>query len=309
MSPPVVLLGPQRLRPTLVEAVEELGIAGGIAAITAGWEEREDEIDELRAHLGRRVVNLQLHRRTEQIFVRDREFFVAYRERRVRLRELQDVYRRRLASTLDAAIDVLRREGDPEVLDPEREDALEAVRRLDARHLVRTAEIAAEFEAEWRPGEREEIARHRAEVRALVADCEALAIAGGNVAVLVNRLRLHGIDALVRTTPVLAWSAGAMAMTATIVTYHDNPPQGPGYPEVFGAGLARVAGVLALPHAHRRLRLEDRFRVSLFARRFAPLDPLAFDDGAHLHCTGPRCSRVEAVRRLTPEGDVLEEAA
>ena len=60
---PVVLLGPQRLRPDLVEAVDRVGVDGPVAAVTAGWQEREDEIDELSAHLRRPTHNLQLHRR------------------------------------------------------------------------------------------------------------------------------------------------------------------------------------------------------------------------------------------------------
>ena len=61
----IVLLGPQRLKPTAATIVEELGIEGPIAAITAGWEERESEDDELAEHFGGRTVNLKLHERAE----------------------------------------------------------------------------------------------------------------------------------------------------------------------------------------------------------------------------------------------------
>ena len=63
----IVLLGPQRLQPTLVTAVDERGVTGAIAAITAGWQEREDEIDELSEHVKRPVHNLRLYARGEQV--------------------------------------------------------------------------------------------------------------------------------------------------------------------------------------------------------------------------------------------------
>lgn len=92
----VVLLGPQRLRPTLVEAVDRAGVTGAVAAVTAGWQEREDEIDELSAHLRRPVVNLGLHRRGEDVLARDPEFLLAYGDLLDRRRKLQDLYRIRL---------------------------------------------------------------------------------------------------------------------------------------------------------------------------------------------------------------------
>ena len=43
----VILLGPQRLTPTLVNAVRGAGVEGDVAVVTAGWQEREEEVDEL----------------------------------------------------------------------------------------------------------------------------------------------------------------------------------------------------------------------------------------------------------------------
>ncbi len=56
---PLTLLGPQRLRPTLAAAFDELGISGQVAAVTAGWQEREAEVEEMKEHLGRPVVDLR----------------------------------------------------------------------------------------------------------------------------------------------------------------------------------------------------------------------------------------------------------
>ena len=70
---PVVLLGPQRYRPTLAEAFRYVNAEGPVAAVTAGWEEREDEIDDLSEQLGHEVVNLRLHGRTANLITVNRE--------------------------------------------------------------------------------------------------------------------------------------------------------------------------------------------------------------------------------------------
>jgi hypothetical protein len=81
--------------------------------------------------------------------------------------------------------------------------------------------------------------------------------------------------------PVVAWSAGAMAMTRIVVLFNDFAPTRAGA-EVWDWGLGRVTGVLALPHARRRLRLDDRMRMQLLARRFEGSRCLLLDDGAKI---------------------------
>ena len=90
----------------------------------------------------------------------------------------------------------------------------------------------------------------------LVATTDAIVIAGGHVAVLANRLRLFDIAALAGARPIVAWSAGAMALAERVVLYHDHPPQGAAPAELLDRGLGLVAGVLPLPDAARRLALE-----------------------------------------------------
>jgi hypothetical protein len=70
-----------------------------------------------------------------------------------------------------------------------------------------------------------------------------------------------------------------MALTSKVVLFHDYAPRGSHEAEVFDRGLGRVAGVIALPHARRRLRLEDRARSSVLARRFRDHRLLLLDDG------------------------------
>ena len=78
-----MLLGPQRLHPIVGEALDLLKVdpADGrkIAAITAGWHEREAEDQELCAALGNRSVNLMLHARGEAVFRYYPDFFAAPR--------------------------------------------------------------------------------------------------------------------------------------------------------------------------------------------------------------------------------------
>lgn len=305
--PPIVLLGPQGIQRTLGPVVESAGISGDIAAITAGWEEREAEMDRLRAHLDRRVIGLQLYARAEDVFREDPEFSRAYRARRLVLRELADLHRIRLDSLKKTIRKLMKSDGRPGLVEPERDAAFDDLRRLDAHERGRIADIHAEFEAVWKPHEHESVMRHRREIAALLGGCEALTIAGGNVAVLLNRLRLFDVQAHVSHLSVFAWSAGAMACSEEIVLFHDDPPQGAGNPEVFGTGLGLVRGVLPLPHASKRLSLDNRVRVATFARRFEPLTCVVLDPGHGLEWDGREWRPAAGgALRLTASGDVVE---
>ena len=144
----ICLLGPQRLRPTVAEAAAVLDVAasGPIATITAGWQEREPEDGELDEHLGGRTLNLSLWARAESVFARDAELAGALRERLVTLRELQALYRVRLAHAMAACLELLGLPGDDAPLRAERAAAIEAVRELDRQHLERVADVHAGFE-------------------------------------------------------------------------------------------------------------------------------------------------------------------
>lgn len=302
----LALLGPQRLKPCLVWVLEELGIEGPLAAVTAGWQEREAEVEELREHVGVPVANLMLHQRAEEVFAADRKLAAAYRERQDRLRELQRLYRLRLGHALEAVRELMQRQGDPSLLDPEREAAIDAVRTLDQRQLERIRELHAEWDERLRPRERRSIARHRKEILALLKQVSALTIAGGHVAVLLNRLRLFGVLELAFPKPVIAWSGGAMVLAERLVLFHDSPPQGAGNAEVLEAGLGLAKGVLPLPHARRRLCLDDPLRVGIFARRFAPDLCVTLDDGARLYRTEGRWTAPAGTLRLAADGGLAE---
>ncbi len=302
----VVLLGPQRLAPTLNLAIESLAVRGRIAAVTAGWEERELEDQELSEHLGGRVVNLRVWERCEQIYRRDPELFQAMRDRREHLRRMQELYRVRLSHALDAARALQRNGSSDEMIESELSAAIEDVRRLDAEHHERIRAVHAAFDRTWRPLERESVARERAELGSILASCSALCIAGGNVRVLLGRLRL--LDLLGGWTggPLVAWSAGAMVLGQRVILFHDSPPQGEGNAEVFESGLACTTGVVPLPHARRRLRLEDRPRVSLFARRFGPDLCLALDERTRADFGSGRWALAPGTLRLSRDGSLAE---
>jgi hypothetical protein len=314
VSTRVVLLGPQRLVPTLNVAMESLGVRGRIAAVTAGWEEREQEDRELVDHLGGRVVNLRVWGRCEGIYARDPELFQAMRERRELLRRAQELYRLRLSHALDAARTLLGRasqangEGDA-LLESECTAAIEDVRRLDAEHHERLRSVHADFDRTWRPLERATVAAERAELASLLAHCSALCIAGGDVRVLLGRLRLLDLVGAWTAGPIVAWSAGAMVLGQRVILFHDSPPQGEGNAEVFETGLGRVRDIVPLPHARRRLRLDDRERVSLFARRFGPDLCVALDERTRVDYENGGWSGAAGTMALAADGTLAEVGA
>ena len=305
-SPAIVILGPQRHRPTLLPSMEKVGVRGPVAAVTVGWEEREGEVERLEAHLGAPVINLELHRRSEDIVESDPEFTEAWLVRKDRLREMGEIYRHRLSHLLRAVRELLRRREDDDLLDPEREAAIDDVRRLDDFRVRRLEEFHAEFEERWRVGERDSVAGHRREVASLVEDAAAVAVAGGNVAVLLNRMRVFGLPDLMREKPIFAWSAGAMALTERVVLFHDDPPIAVGNAEVMGPGLGLGRGVVARPHPPRRPRLGDRGGGGGCARRFAPALCLAMEDGCAMALRGrKRTVLEEGFSVLEPSGAVV----
>lgn len=304
MANSLILLGPQRLEPNLVSAFDALGIEGAVAAITAGWQEREGEDEELEEHLGRPVVDLALHRRLEEVFEKDSELFELHRQRQDRLQDLQRLYRYRLDFLIEPARGLLRREDEPEILAPEQESAIAALRHFDAEHLARIAAVHQEFENRVRPLERPAIAGHRRELAEILAGSASVAIAGGHVAVLLNRMRLFGVASLFGDRPIFAWSAGAMALADRVVLFHDSPPQGAGSAEVFDVGLGLAPAIVPLPHAKQRLRLGDPYRVALFARRFAPALCALLDLGVTLELRDGSWRPLTSGRRLDVSGTV-----
>ncbi|MCA8920533.1 MAG: Type 1 glutamine amidotransferase-like domain-containing protein [Planctomycetes bacterium] len=301
--PSVTLLGPQRLRPIVKPVLDEREIDGPLAVITGGWEEREDEVDDLRDHCQRETLNLGLHRRMEAVLNEDRALSQALTDRNDRLRVAQTFYQRRLAPLLDSVrrlhqLKVSRME----LLPAERAHALLSVAELDAHYMTQIRGIHAAFQELWDPVARPAVVAAREELRELLAGSSALLIAGGHVGVLLDQLTLFELSSIVGDTPIVAWSAGAMVLCERIVLFHDSPPQGPGNAEVYDDGLGLAPQVVALPHARTRLKLSDKVRVQILAGRFAPASCVALDEGCGIHWDGQTWSSIGPARRLTTHG-------
>lgn len=306
----IVLLGPQRRKPMLRDVVADLELRGPLATVTAGWEERESEDEELAAHLGSTTRNLGLYPRAEEVFREDREVRDLLNERFDRLRTLQTIYRFRLAPLLTTARALLSRT-DPaapdELYGPQIESAIEMVRTLDAEHLACTKRLDEEIAERIGARRRESIQRHQDQLAEILHDVGGLLIAGGHVGILLNRLRLFDVLELCPGTPIVAWSAGAMVLGERIVLFHDRPAQGPGDAEIYAPGLGLYSGVVPLPHASERLELEDPARVALMARRFAPDECAVLDDSCRVDRVAEGWSRSASTGRLADSGRVLSE--
>jgi peptidase E len=281
----------------------ELGITKRVAIVRAGYQEREPDDAAHIAALGIPAVNLNLHARGIELFRSDPEFTTAYQARQQRLRHMQSLYRVRLDKTEDAAHTISVRYIDPELLEQEEKVSVDQYRHLDQDHLERCRALHAAFDTKWKLAERPTIARHRAELRAELASCEAVVIAGGHVASLLNRLALFDVLGLAAGKPVIAWSAGAMVLTERIVLFHDYPPYGSDIAQVLDAGLGVVPGLVVLPDPRRRVKLDAREGIQRFARRMAPATCVAMDPGARIYVDSGRIVRAFGAR-LTTTGDV-----
>jgi peptidase E len=313
-----ILLGPQR-RPTLDSVVRSLGLPGPFATVTAGWQEREPDDGELSAILGGRVAKLELYRRWLDVQERDPEYATAERGLHGVLAEMQELYLLRLDYALQAVYALQHRAESDQLSGTFTErvaspvpEAVAAVRSLDEAHHRHLDEVRGEFFAQLRPHERPVIAEHRAAVEELLGSASALVVAGGHVGVLAEVLHLFNVAAALQAaapfttgrSAVIAWSAGAMALTDRIVLFGDRSPHGPGHPEVYGSGLSVVRDVVLLPHARTRLLLDDTARMAVFAQRFAPARCILLDQGTRVEFDGPGRSGPSGTRVLAEDGHV-----
>jgi hypothetical protein len=300
----VILLGPQR-RPTLDSALRSLGLpgpsgpSGPFATVTAGWQEREPDDGELNALLGGRGVGLGLYRRWLDVQERDPQYAAAERALQAVLGELADLYLLRLDYALQAVYALQHRAAPAAPV----AEAIAAVRSLDASHHDHLNEVRGEFFGRLRPHDRPVIASHRAAVAELLDSAAALVIAGGHVGVLAEVLHLFNVAAALRS-PVIAWSAGAMALADRIVLFHDRSPHGPGHPEVYGSGLSVVRDLVLLPHARARLLLDDTPRMAVFAQRFAPARCVLLEAGTRVELSGAGGGPPAGTRVLAGDGHV-----
>ncbi len=306
----ITLLGPQRVRSNLAETLAFLEATGPVAVITAGWEEREDELEVLHATITQPTINLRLHARLEHALAQDEPLREAWQRRNERLLTMQQLYRRRLDHALQVVWEFQQMlVEEMELLIQERASALRAVAALDAHYLDEIRTIHGAFVRRWKPRERPAVGEIREELKAELAQCGTILIAGGNVGTLIDPMRLFSIVELLDQQSIVAWSAGAMVLCERIVFFHDSPPQGRGNPEVYDDGLALCPQLVALPDGSLRLRLNDPVRVETFARRFAPATCVVLDPGSGLRWDGGGWTALGSAKRLSKTGKVQGMAA
>ncbi len=296
------LLGPQRPTVNLDAAFGALDDDQPVAVVSAGWQEAEGDIDDVHEIIKCPLVDLRLYQRAEEVLAHAARLREICRERQDRLQELQRLYRLRLSPSMLAARDLLQADGDPAILKHEQRHAVAQQRVLDRHHLRRISAIRKDFDTRIADERPPILTEHVAEIAAVLSRCQTVIIPGGNVAVLLNRLRLFDLGPSLASKNIIAWSAGAMVLSDKVVLFHDNTPQGDRDAEVFDSGLGIVNEFVFLPDAKHRLKLSDKIGVALFCRRFAPATCVTLDSGSLLRYQDGRIVAAEEVRRLSRSG-------
>jgi hypothetical protein len=314
MTSPVVL-GPQRPNPNAPQVLRELSPGTGpIVVLTAGW--RSDELDEevVQRHLGPEAAVLPLYSWFEVVMRELPDLRAAYRARQDALVDLRRLHRIRLHRALEVVRELIE-QPDTEIVRETLLLAVEDVRRIDRQLTTSAAAIHADHARASEPWTAHpSIARLRERATVALNGSRAVAIAGGHVAVLLNRMQFFGVDEVLARIaaegrPIVAWSAGSMILTDNIVLFYDDPPDGPAFPELLDRGFGIVPGVVLLPHARQRLRLDQPARVAALATRFGPAACIGTENGAWLVREGERWANrgpPETAFQLMPSGEVCE---
>jgi hypothetical protein len=274
-----VLMGPVGDGAAVARELATLGIDGPVALVTAGWEEAERNDAELDRVLGGGTRNLGLFGRRLDILESDTEYADEVRRVRALTTQLREVYLVQLRHAL-RGIEAVRQHdaGARRLAGVQLDEAIETVRALDERHAVRLEAVLGEFYEAYPPHQRPAIVAHRDQLAALLDDCAAVAIAGGHVGVLTDCLHVCNVGAMLGERPVIAWSSGAMAIAERVMVVDDHDLGGRP-DEMLGAGIGVVRGVVPLPAARARLRIDDRNHLALLARRLAPRATVLLDEG------------------------------
>src|SRR5829696_8532314 len=188
-----VLLGPQRFTTTVGATVRSLKVSGRIAMVNSGWEERESDDGELAGLLDGRGVNLRLHHRMLDVLAKDNYFRSAALAFRDRMDELRAFYGIRLQAASDAVQAVAHRTSIHAVGPAAEEAAIEAVRDVDRWYAAQLDELYREVRAAAATEDNGTLGWHRGEVGAVLDECEAVVIAGGNVRTLLQTLRVFDV--------------------------------------------------------------------------------------------------------------------
>ena len=302
-----LLLGPQRPVINLGVAVKKAGIPQGpMAVISAGWQEAEGDIVDIFAQVQRPLHDLGIYQKAEQLTAAYPKFAQAYRQRQDNLKDLQRLYRLRCKQLMIATRATLRAEANPEILEAEQHHAMGQVRELDRHHLRSIQAIHCEYNQTFNGLTDGELDAFGAQTVARLADCESILITGGNVMVLLNRLNMFGLTNKLADKHLVAWSAGAMVLSDTLVLFHDETPLGRRDPEVVSRGCGVIPGYVFLPDAKHRLKESDTVRTRLMSRRFAPARCVTLNNGAGLLFEGGTLKIADQVKLMTRDGTFEE---
>lgn len=319
-EPRITFLGPQR-NPRLDQVVRGLGLQGKkFATITAGWRDRESDDALLTEQLGQ-AVNLRLWQRLQRIWERDPELAAADRKRRLILTEMQELYLIGLEQAAEGIYRLLRHTPRSErVQQLAVQDACEIMRGMDQRHLDRVAEVHADFYERFQPEHRDAVLQARFRVGELISGCDAVVIPGGHVGVLLGSLHLlnlapalanpaqstpeHSDPAPILHRPIIAWGAGAMALTERVVLFYDHAVARPGVAELLMEGLGLTRGVVALPSPRQRLEMKNEIRLQSLSRRCAPSACLLLEDHSEVTLTAAGLAPVGA-RVIDHDGQLV----
>ena len=276
-----LLLGPQRPVINLGVAVKKAGIPKGpMAVISAGWQEAEGDMDEIHDQVQRPLHDLGIYQKAEQLSAAYPAFAQAYRERQENLKDLQRLYRLRCKQLLTAARQTFKAEAHPLILKAEQRHAMKQVRELDRHHLRSMQRIHEQYDPTFDSLTDGEISAFTTSIAKGLEGCESILLTGGNVMVLLNRINLFDLGELFRQKHLVAWSAGAMVLSDTLVLFHDNTALDRREPEVVSQGCGIIPKYVFLPDAAHRLRQNDIIRSRLMSTRFAPAKCVTLDNGA-----------------------------
>lgn len=304
-----VLLGPLAPDTDLEAELRLLDVEGPIALVTAGWEEAERNDAGIDRHLGGGTRNLGLYGRYLDILETDSDYAEALRGHRAELSELQAAYRVRVRHAL-AAVETLQRRqtGARRSAGTYADEAMQAVRALDDAHAEALSAARFRFAAEHPVEDRDIVIAHREAVRAVLQDCEALAMAGGHVGVLSDCLHMCDIGVAAAGLPVLAWSSGCVSLAERVLVVDDDDIAGrPG--EVVAEGLGICAGIAPVPDAARRLHAHNADALAMLARRCAPRVCVLLDAGDRVEYTAAGQLDLSGARVVMPDGAVRSDAA
>jgi hypothetical protein len=297
-----VLLGPQRFRTTAGSAIRDVAPEGPVATVTAGWRDRESDTTELDGVLEGRGRHLNLYGRLTDVLDTDQRCADAALAYRDAVDELAGIYSVRLQRALDSVYSVQRRSLRPALAESALADGVRVVQSIDRWYLDTIDQLEGDLRSSAQAEESEPVQRHRAEVAEAIESAGALAIAGGHVGLLLQCLKLFDVVPPAEL-PVVAWSAGAMSLTERVVLYNDVGPSGVVGSEVWDRGLGRAPRIVAMPHARRRLRMDDPPVLRVLARRFGDARCLLLDDGARVD-VGPDGALPDDARVIGDDGSV-----